>query len=954
MSARRGCVSSLWSGTERRRFGERLKASLAGVAELELLRWRHWERVQAVLGRPGDGEGDCANGDTPHHKQQVQTEQCREDSVEVSVDSRWSTVSWDALALPDSDTTSPGPSLPDPDSRPSSGFYSVSGSCLSMSCCSVCSEGISVGGLPGGGRDGRPRSADHSTPRGREARLLAAPCTHTHTERGDRRPVSTGDLEMLRGFLSLSDLFPGLGLSLGGNVVTTSSPPPTSSSTHHSHHSRGPTSFQLDAKFCSDLVSRKTREVYPYPSPLHAVALQSPLYSLWTDCTSGPGEGREEGRETEREARRETEREEEREQGMREKGREAEGESGEEGEQGEGREEAGGRAGSSSCPCGPLGCLVSSQAERYISLLLERFHSTPSPSPSPSPSPVPLPSRALDCVPLGAFGPGSGPWFRSGRRAQTAPVSLLTSVRSPSSVLSSPGVPPQEVGGGRGSASRPTSITFAMDTDTDTDATPTTSSSASSLGRGSAQEILGSPGMPGMPGMLGMLGALGWSSAGLLQEVRRDLHRIREGPGPQALPPCPPEPRPCPSLNHSQNLNPSQQPSLNLNSSLDPISSPSLDPSPSQNPSPHPSLNPSQQPNQNPCPSLYPSSPPSLNLNPSLNSNVYLSQNSRSLQPSPNQTPNQTPSPHPNPSLTPSPSLNSANPSSSPCRSPYSHSSPSLASSPPTACVSQQQYTSPSGKGGGLWGRQGGSLRGGAAGMGLYQGKHASHTLVKAATVRGGGEREERERRQERERGGQRQRGGIIPKQSFRRRLEQLFGGKDAGETEREREVERGRERDGDARFTHRPQHWCQCQGQGQGRSWRRTGLLFRSKSQGALEHRAPPPSRPPTRSHAPPPRWASAHEITDPGLGERDREREDVGGRVGGWRRKAIKKGGAVRGRGGGEEGHLVSASCLLPSPPPSPPPSRLPRSHSLRELGRRVLGSVRPLPFKTHSLRK
>lgn len=36
---------------------------------------------------------------------------------------------------------------------------------------------------------------------------------------------------------------------------------------------------QLDSRYCTDLVSRRTKEVYPYPSPLHAVALQSPLFT---------------------------------------------------------------------------------------------------------------------------------------------------------------------------------------------------------------------------------------------------------------------------------------------------------------------------------------------------------------------------------------------------------------------------------------------------------------------------------------------------------------------------------------------------------------------------------------------------------------------------------------------------------------------------------------------------
>lgn len=49
MAARRGCVNSLWSGTERVRIGERLKATLAGVLELEVLRCKHLEMVDAAL-----------------------------------------------------------------------------------------------------------------------------------------------------------------------------------------------------------------------------------------------------------------------------------------------------------------------------------------------------------------------------------------------------------------------------------------------------------------------------------------------------------------------------------------------------------------------------------------------------------------------------------------------------------------------------------------------------------------------------------------------------------------------------------------------------------------------------------------------------------------------------------------------------------------------------------------
>lgn len=62
MAGRRSCVNSLWSGTERVRIGERLKATLAGVLELEVLRCKHMEIVDAALEerRPA-----AANADAP-------------------------------------------------------------------------------------------------------------------------------------------------------------------------------------------------------------------------------------------------------------------------------------------------------------------------------------------------------------------------------------------------------------------------------------------------------------------------------------------------------------------------------------------------------------------------------------------------------------------------------------------------------------------------------------------------------------------------------------------------------------------------------------------------------------------------------------------------------------------------------------------------------------------------
>uniref|UniRef100_A0A8C7G7Q0 Si:ch211-168f7.5 n=1 Tax=Oncorhynchus kisutch TaxID=8019 RepID=A0A8C7G7Q0_ONCKI len=163
------------------------------------------------------------------------------------------------------------------------GFYSVSGSSLSDSCYSVSSEAVLAQGgpvpggqvragpgAPSGGAfrlwEQRPLSADHSDIQWPEA--TQQPRTQRieeTTEISDRRPVSTGDLEMNSLFF-LSDLCSSLGDPHPGSLLPLADPRP-----------------QLDPRFCSDLVSRRTKEVYHYPSPLHAVALQSPLFTSSQD-----------------------------------------------------------------------------------------------------------------------------------------------------------------------------------------------------------------------------------------------------------------------------------------------------------------------------------------------------------------------------------------------------------------------------------------------------------------------------------------------------------------------------------------------------------------------------------------------------------------------------------------------------------------------------------------------
>ncbi|KAM9833202.1 uncharacterized protein ACBT44_004705 [Syngnathus typhle] len=317
-AGRRGCVNSLWSGTERVRIGERLKATLAGVLELELLRCKHLDMVDAALGdrvnatQPEPVGGSEAHDDTGQNAATPRGQQapspsdtmglssqsnpdnsCRnsgDGTVHSSVgggnNSRWSTLSWDAP----SDLLSPP--TPDPcgavhldsDSRPSSGFYSVSGSSLSDSCYSVSSD-AAQGGLIQANRPTKvweqiPGSAGNTD-------ILWSDCavqpSGPHDRRKDSEPtqeqsVSTVSSEPeVCGLSFLSDLCPGLDNSSTCSLLKFGrvSPSPIYS------HAQRP---QLDPCYCEDLISRRTKEVYPYPSPLHAVALQSPLFTSQTQA----------------------------------------------------------------------------------------------------------------------------------------------------------------------------------------------------------------------------------------------------------------------------------------------------------------------------------------------------------------------------------------------------------------------------------------------------------------------------------------------------------------------------------------------------------------------------------------------------------------------------------------------------------------------------------------------
>ncbi|XP_069344447.1 dapper homolog 2 [Eulemur rufifrons] len=282
---------------DRRRVGARLRAALAGLHELQGLRATQQARVRGALAsQPGPA---APRGPRAHELRleaalaalQEQLARLRQQDVglETHLDQLGQQISQLQLDV----GASPREAL-DSDSRPSSGFYELSdgGSCsLSTSCASVCSDRVSpaLGGLlpaaqPPEARpcmgDWRPRSADETSvpvwrPQATEddSRALSTaggPGQPWGTFRP--RPVSTGDLDRA--------------LPAGAGLQKASADPRTApllcQGTDAPRHTPEP-------QYQRDLVSQGGREVYPYPSPLHAVALQSPLFALAPDSRRSDG-----------------------------------------------------------------------------------------------------------------------------------------------------------------------------------------------------------------------------------------------------------------------------------------------------------------------------------------------------------------------------------------------------------------------------------------------------------------------------------------------------------------------------------------------------------------------------------------------------------------------------------------------------------------------------------------
>ncbi|KAM9344704.1 dapper homolog 2 [Symphorus nematophorus] len=315
MLGRKGSCAGMMSaaaGVDRSRVGERLQAALAGLQELHLLRDRQSDMVSWALraDREEPVTSVHAGPESPTTTMMMGAEEQRLEATLTALKQQLSRLRKQDVGLKTHlqqldqqiselklDVNKASTEQLESDSRPSSGFYELSdgGSCsLSNSCTSVYSECLSSSQtslllLPTSPASShinppsqvdvcRRRSADESTtqpnpPRATGLHLGSSRirASTTGTEQARPRPVSTGDLDKM--------MAQGLGYykSVDARKPSVCTTLKTSA---------------VDSKFQSNLVSRNGTEVYRYPSPLHAVALQSPIFSNGGDpATQGLLEG---------------------------------------------------------------------------------------------------------------------------------------------------------------------------------------------------------------------------------------------------------------------------------------------------------------------------------------------------------------------------------------------------------------------------------------------------------------------------------------------------------------------------------------------------------------------------------------------------------------------------------------------------------------------------------------
>ncbi|XP_036919884.1 dapper homolog 2 [Sturnira hondurensis] len=280
------------TGWDRRRMGARLRAALAGLQELQGLRARQQALVRGALAehpppasavhRVPRAQELRLEAALAALQDQLNRLRLQDMGLKTQLDRLDQQISELQLGVRRSSAEGP-----DSDSRPSSGFYELSdgGSCSpSTSCTSVHSNCLSssLGTLLPAGPAARtsagacrPWSADETTMCGGPLPVWGRQAAEGHAGQplqgtARPRPVSTGDLDRV------------LPAEAGLPKADAEARP-----TSLLHRGLGLLPHVLDPKYRCDLVSRGGGEVYLFPSPLHAVALQSPLFALTKETPQG-------------------------------------------------------------------------------------------------------------------------------------------------------------------------------------------------------------------------------------------------------------------------------------------------------------------------------------------------------------------------------------------------------------------------------------------------------------------------------------------------------------------------------------------------------------------------------------------------------------------------------------------------------------------------------------------
>ncbi|CAN9500002.1 unnamed protein product [Ophioblennius macclurei] len=301
-------TTSAAPAVDRGRVGERLQAALAGLQELHLLRDRQGEMVSWALRADREDPVTAVRAE-PESPKKMGAEEQRLEATLSALKQQLSRLRKQDVGLKTHlqqldqqiselklDVSKASTEQLESDSRPSSGFYELSdgGSCsLSNSCTSVYSECLSSSQtsllLPTSPANchvspslqvdvSRRRSADESSshpnnpPRGTGFHLGSSRirASASGAEQARPRPVSTGDLDRM------------MAQGLGCYKSVDAKKPPVCPSLKTS---------VMDPKFQRNLESRSGNEVYHYPSPLHAVALQSPIFYHGGETSTLEGQG---------------------------------------------------------------------------------------------------------------------------------------------------------------------------------------------------------------------------------------------------------------------------------------------------------------------------------------------------------------------------------------------------------------------------------------------------------------------------------------------------------------------------------------------------------------------------------------------------------------------------------------------------------------------------------------